>query len=567
MPLVLLAVAGLMAGACSTTAIGPADEAQSRGVASPQGSAPAAVTPAEDGEGGSGVPSVPFPTSFTPGAPGASSTTAKAVGSATDGPTQAGFTDIRTVDFENGFTYQNAAYDDATAVVVDGVFEHGELGDDGYFWFAVNDVQYGDLNNDGVEEAVVVTGHSGGGSGFFQSVRAFALVDGVVTDVGVIPFGDRAFGGVAEITIEAGIISVLMFFDGEGSCCPTEATVVRLVLGEQFLVEADMGVILTHISLSQFEEQRLVKFLPNTSGAYASMWGDDLDSSFSLEAGPGQVLTVEVLSGPTPSTVAIVDTSTGERVGSGASAVLPSDAIYEVDIGFDEMRTETTTLLVQIDGEPETISWVPMTEQVVVTNEPFVHSSLIWPVFSSTTADRSSLGRANAALAAFVVGVDDLWIEDVTEFTTPQDDSTFELTYEVTYAADDLVAVRLSNYEYVCCRAHPNYGPLAAVLDLDRGRLLAADDILDFGRSAEIGALWLAALEAEGVLPPELLTSLDPTMVTRASVGLVPGGIELGTGRGVLFGGNPGTTVVLSFEELGDLLQPSLRDRLAGTES
>lgn len=471
--------------------------------------------------------------------------------------------DIRTVDFRNGFTYPNAANGDSAATVANGEYANGEFGDPDYFLFGVTDVQYGDLNGDGAEEAIVAVGYSGGGSGFFESIRGFALVDGFATDIGTVGFGDRAFGGIADIFINDGVVSVLAFTNGQGSCCATEAAVVRLVLGDHFLTDTDTQDNLAWSPLSQFGEQQRIAFLPGTSGAYATMWGDDLESSFVLEAGAGQVLTVEAFGGPAPSQLTISDGLTGEVVGLGEPVVLPADGDYSVEVLFDTARQESTVLLVQIDAEPNDISWTPQTEQTVVSTEPLVQSSLTWPAFASATADDASVEAANEALASLARGRDNLWIEGVTEYPPlPDQPSSFELTYWITYAADDLVSVHFGFYDYVCCRPYPNYGPLTAVLDLGEGRLIPAHEILDLDRFDEIRELWVAGLETQGQLPADLVDAIDLTAASFETVGLVDDGVELGAGRGSLAGGTPGTSVVLTFEELGDLVQPGLLARL-----
>ena len=115
------------------------------------------------------------------------------------------YASIRDVDFMNGFSYHTGFdLESSMSTVTDGSFENGQIGDVGYYWFGVTDVDFGDLNNDGADEAIVTTSWNGGGSGYFDSVRAFRLVDGEVQAAGTVLFGDRADGGVFDARIEDG---------------------------------------------------------------------------------------------------------------------------------------------------------------------------------------------------------------------------------------------------------------------------------------------------------------------------------------------------------------------------
>ena len=227
---------------------------------------------------------------------------------------------------------------------------------------------------------------------------------------------------------------------------------------------------------------------------------------------------------------------------------------------FEEERDSKTTIEVTIgDGEPEpAVSWVPATEQTLVTEEPYVTSSLVWPVFEST---QPGTAAANEAMAAFVTELDDYWIQDVTEFSDPQDDSTFDVSYDITLTTTELVSVRFDYYDYVCCRPYPNYGPRATVLDLAAGRLVPVSEIIDTNRLAEVNDLWITELDRQGLLPDtvEAMLAQSPRF---DSLALYPDGIEFGTERNSLGAGMPGTLAFVSFAELGDLVNPSLVARI-----
>jgi len=477
------------------------------------------------------------------------------------GQVGAAYESIRDVDFMNGFTFVSDLDFGAPEVTVEaGEYSNGEFGDPDYFWFGVNQVDFGDLDGDGREEAIVSTSWNGGGSGYFDSVRAFRLVDGVVQTAGRVPFGDRADGGIFDLRIEDGATSVWAFSTTLGACCPNQVSRNRLVLGEHWLVWADRDPTRTWLSLGANGDDDELKFLPGTSSAMVAIYGYETSGAFVFEAARGQRLTLALTDGPAPADISVISVATGQVMSGLAEMELPDDGFYRVEVTFDTERSSKTILDVIIDdGEPEPpVSWTPTVEQVVVTSEPFVTSSLVWPVFVS---DQPGATAANDALAAFVTELDDYWIQDVTEFSDPQDDSSYDLSYDVTLAAADLVSVRFNFYDYVCCRPYPNYGTRSAVLDLASGEILPISEIVDTNRLDEVTQLWLRELEKQDLLPDAAGLLGESPMFD--SVTLVPGGVEFGTDRNSLGGGTPGTATVVTFEQLGDLVNPMLIARTA----
>lgn len=136
-----------------------------------------------------------------------------------------GGSSIRSIDFLNR-TYQSS---DAGAITVkDG---EAELEVDPCMpemrgWFNVAPPTYGDVDGDGVEDAIVVTAFNGGGSGTFTSGEVYALRAGAAEPVkiGEIPGGDRGDGGLADIRIEGGKVLVerYMSMEDDGACCPSK---------------------------------------------------------------------------------------------------------------------------------------------------------------------------------------------------------------------------------------------------------------------------------------------------------------------------------------------------------
>lgn len=472
------------------------------------------------------------------------------------------YASIRDVDFLDGFSYDTGfEFGSSMATVTDGSYENGEFGDDDYFWFGVTDVDFGDLNGDGLEDAIVATSWNGGGSGYFDSVSAFQLVEGTVEPAGTVLFGDRADGGIHDMRIENGLTYVWSFSTTLGACCPNEIARHTLVLGEHWLVRADVSRTRTWMSLDSYDSEfgNELKFLPGTSSALVSVYGWENDGVFTFEANQSQRLTLALTGGPAPADISVTVLATGEILSGLAEMVLPVDGFYEVTVTFDGEREETTMVDVIIDdGAPiPAVSWTPAVEQLLLTKEPLVTTSLVWPVFLS---DQPGTEAANDALASFVLGFDDAWVEDVTEFSTPLDESNYDVQYDVTFATDQIVSVRFDYYDYVCCRPYPNYGPISAVLDLQAGRLVPVNEIVDMDRIDEVNRLWVTELENQGLLPEA--AALLAEQPHFDSLTLVPEGVEFGTGRNSLGGGFGGTLAVVTYEELGNLMNADLLARL-----
>ena len=294
-----------------------------------------------------------------------------------------------------------------------------------------------------------------------------------------------------------------------------------------------------------------VKFLPGTNSTMVVIDGFETNEVFTFRASQNQRLTFALVNGPAPADISVTLVTTGQVTSGVAEMVLPADGVYEVVISFDQERGEKTTLdMVIDDGDAETLaSWTEATEQVLVTEEPYVASSLMWPVFAS---DQPGTGAANDALARFVTDLDDDWISDVSEYAEGR--GSYEVSYEVTLVTADF-------YDYVCCRPYPNYGSVSAVLDLTAGRLIPIGEILDMDQIGEISRLWITELDNQGLIPDivDLLSGQTPRF---DSLTLGPEGVEFGTDRNSLGGGLPGTSTIVSYAQLGDLVNPALAARV-----
>jgi len=92
---------------------------------------------------------------------------------------------------------------------------------DSYPYLMFGSVTYGDLNNDGLEEAAVDLAYGTGGTANWHYLYIFTLEHGVPKLLALLESGSRADGGLIRTSIEAGLL-VLDFLDQgkrQGDCC------------------------------------------------------------------------------------------------------------------------------------------------------------------------------------------------------------------------------------------------------------------------------------------------------------------------------------------------------------
>ena len=97
---------------------------------------------------------------------------------------------------------------------------------------------FGDLNGDGIPDAAVVLGASGGGSGGFMELAPVLNRGGRPVSLDTVGLGDRS--RIQSLTISNGKIAVSMLISAESdpSCCPTHKVQRTYVLKGDKLVEA-----------------------------------------------------------------------------------------------------------------------------------------------------------------------------------------------------------------------------------------------------------------------------------------------------------------------------------------
>jgi len=98
-------------------------------------------------------------------------------------------------------------------------------------------IAFGDLDNEGIDDAAVILGTSGGGTGYFIELVAFSNRNGEPYSITSESLGDRVV--VKQITIKNGVIKMKMLThrDSDGQCCHTKKTTPKYFIKEGKLVE------------------------------------------------------------------------------------------------------------------------------------------------------------------------------------------------------------------------------------------------------------------------------------------------------------------------------------------
>ncbi|MDM7921693.1 MAG: hypothetical protein QUS14_05285 [Pyrinomonadaceae bacterium] len=201
---------------------------------------------------------------------------------------------IRDVDFRN-FTYSPycAGSTPENVTVINDEFSE-EKQEDGYvdrFYFKVYQPEYGDLNGDRLEEAVILSVCNTGGTGNFSEGFVFGTSAKKLVLLGRIPGGDRAYGGLRSAVIKNGLLVVESNDVGElgGACCPEVivTTTYRLEGGK-------LSVVGVPVRREIFPVERIV-FKRGTSGiTFTTRLPADEGKRFVLGARAGQTLSVSV---------------------------------------------------------------------------------------------------------------------------------------------------------------------------------------------------------------------------------------------------------------------------------
>ncbi len=124
---------------------------------------------------------------------------------------------LKNAEFDSEFTASGRAK------LTNGIYkEPAAPGSAAQIQIALTDfVAFGDLNSDGVDDAVAILTESGGGSGTFYRLVVIVNQNDKPTPVADFPLGDRV--KINSVAIQAGTIAVNMVTHAptDPSCCPT----------------------------------------------------------------------------------------------------------------------------------------------------------------------------------------------------------------------------------------------------------------------------------------------------------------------------------------------------------
>ena len=98
-------------------------------------------------------------------------------------------------------------------------------------------VAFGDLNNDSIDDAAVILGTDGGGTGYFLDLVAVSNINGKPKSIASIGLGDRV--QVKGIVIKNRVIELKMLSHNNegGQCCPSRKTAPKFIVSGNKLVE------------------------------------------------------------------------------------------------------------------------------------------------------------------------------------------------------------------------------------------------------------------------------------------------------------------------------------------
>jgi len=105
--------------------------------------------------------------------------------------------------------------------------------------YAVDRPLFGDIDGDGLEDAVISSVLSTGGTGHFSEVRIYTMRAAKLVELGVIPGGDRGDGGIRRVTLDgrAVIVERNVLAEGDGMCCASGSQRERWVWRNGDMVE------------------------------------------------------------------------------------------------------------------------------------------------------------------------------------------------------------------------------------------------------------------------------------------------------------------------------------------
>ncbi len=200
-------------------------------------------------------------------------------------------TGIRSVDFQN-FTYQPdyCSVEDAQNIkVVGGKYQSDAEDDIDAIYFTIYGTEFGDLDGDGDEEAVILSMCNTGGTGNFTEAYIYKMIGGKPTRIMLLTGGDRADGGLRKAWVEDHLLVVESNDPGEsgGACCPEFIVTSKYRYSDKRLEEV------SSVKREIYPAVRIRFEKGKTAATFKlKITADEEIKRFVVGAGSGQTLTV-----------------------------------------------------------------------------------------------------------------------------------------------------------------------------------------------------------------------------------------------------------------------------------
>lgn len=468
--------------------------------------------------------------------------------------------DIHDVDFLNDVRYavNLRGRESHTLGFRDGEHRSGErFGGEGRSTVAsILGVEYGDLDGDGMDEAVVAVQWVPGASGNFDSLHVFDIVDRDLVRVGKVVLGDRGYGGLVIHSITDGELRVVTFTDPSGNCCAGSVTQVRYELTDEGLRPSQR---IPRVSFNQgtfFDDgpPGAIDFRPSGMTALVSVAsGGTSELRFDVEQ--GQRIELLLASGG-PAQVRLFDDGSGRAIAESTAGTLAAVAptsgrarleLHHPDGSSDDASTLSLVWLAIRSSEPvSSATWSTVFGSVDAAGADVEPVRVHWSRPSFVAADEAAVGdlldgwlEANTerVLAGLVRYAE-------TQSWSPEIRDVRGL-YTVTAVSDAVASIR---WEWFLDDDVGSFAPVetSLVIDLRAERLVGPAEIIDVGGASQ---LWMSVLpEWSGPLPD-----------TIAGVAIRPGGLTL---LGDV-GGAP-VSAFATWSQLEGFLEPTYVERIRG---
>jgi hypothetical protein len=201
--------------------------------------------------------------------------------------------------------------------------------------FQVTGVEYGDVNGDGREDAMVLTVCNTGGSGAFSDAFVFSASDGHATLLAHLAGGDRADGGFGDIeAIPGGVVVDRYVNNGSGACCPDFVDRIAFRLTGGKLKEPRRLSRTRVIEDDGLDGSRPLTFARGASSATINA-ATLTRVTYRLSARQGQTMTVRLESRRAP-TATLIDSNGKElatiTAGHDWRGTLPASGVYRLRV-------------------------------------------------------------------------------------------------------------------------------------------------------------------------------------------------------------------------------------------